>query len=467
MMETGSGSALHVALAATQHGDAIERRSNNASDSRAVVGDGNAVVRDAFDTRGRFWRIGTFQLVGFNGYRMCSCADVRHHVDSTVILAWLAIDYRTNCVYDIHESIVTSVTPEPQKPMSEFSCKVRTIEVLPHPDADRLELAAVDGYRCVVRKGDYETDDEVVYIPEGAVLPHRVIAELGLEGRLAGGNKDRVKAVKLRGALSQGLVYPVDGGFVRGVAVKVGDDVAGLLGIEKYEPPVPIHMAGQVKNAYGATIKYDIENIKSYEDAFVKGDGVVFTEKIHGTWFCMGWHPDHGRFVTSKGLSARGLVFADSNDNKGNLYVMTAVGCETEFESLRSELAPNNEPFYVLGEIFGRGVQDLHYGMTKPAMAVFDIRVGGSGDGRYIDAEKLDSVIGGRFAAVPTLYAGPFDNQVLDEWTNGRTTFGDNHVREGVVIKPIKERRDERIGRLILKSVSGDYATRKGGTEYN
>ncbi len=42
-----------------------------------------------------------------------------------------------------------------------------------------------------------------------------------------------------------------------------------------------------------------------------------------------------------------------------------------------------------------------------------------------------------------------------------------NHIREGIVMVPAVERRDARIGRVCLKSVSADYLTRKGGTEFN
>ena len=64
------------------------------------------------------------------------------------------------------------------------------------------------GIRCVVGKESYADGDLAAYIPEGAICPEWLIAELGLEGKLAGSKKNRVKAVQLRGSLSQGLVYP-------------------------------------------------------------------------------------------------------------------------------------------------------------------------------------------------------------------------------------------------------------------
>src|SRR5437899_9871960 len=90
--------------------------------------------------------------------------------------------------------------------MAKLSVTAEQITVFPHPNADALELAQVGLFRAVVAKDAYRTGDYVVYIPEQAILPEELIAEFGLTGRLAGGKKNRVKAVRLRGELSQGIV---------------------------------------------------------------------------------------------------------------------------------------------------------------------------------------------------------------------------------------------------------------------
>ena len=70
---------------------------------------------------------------------------------------------------------------------------------------------------------------------------------------------------------------------------------------------------------------------------------------------------------------------------------------------------------------------------------------------------------------VPVLYSGPYSKEVVDELTNGKETVSGKelHMREGIVIRPFNERRDDDIGRVILKSVSDAYLLRKGGTEHN
>ena len=350
--------------------------------------------------------------------------------------------------------------------MATFESRIHALRIEPHPNADRLELAAIGGFRCVVGKGSFTDGDLAAYIPEGAVCPDWLIVELGLEGKLAGSKRNRVKAVKLRGALSQGLVYPVRDGRVRGRPVAEGDEVTDLLELVKYEPPIPIAMQGEVRPVHGATLRYDIENVKKYPDALQDGEPVVITEKLHGTWCCLGWHPDHGPIVTSKGMSDRGMALILNEANRTNLYVRTWHAFEARFETARARLAGDGQVFYVVGEVYGRGVQDLHYGEPNPAFRVFDAYVGEPGRGRYLPPDEVES-LGDLFPLVPVLYRGPFSVAVMLEHTDGATALGGKHVREGVVVKPATERESAEFGRVILKSVSGDYLTRKGGTEFN
>lgn len=390
--------------------------------------------------------------------------------------------------------------------MAEFEAKVYKLKIEEHSNADALEIACVGDYRSIIQKGQYKTGDLGVYIPEQAILPEWLIAQLGLEGRLAGKAKNRVKAIKLRGVLSQGLIYPVipetdavgehiltkqlhfepndccdqvRDEFIM-IGAEEGADMTNFLGIVKYEPVIPASMSGEVEGASGCTLKYDIENIKKYPDVLIPGEQVSITEKLHGTWCCFGSHPEAPYVVTSKGLSARGLIFQINTKNtESNLYVRTLE--ETRDDSSHNiidrvhfyfnELYGNPMlPFYVLCEIFGRGVQDLHYGQEKPAFRIFDVYIGEPGQGRYLNnAELVDlifNVEGARL--VPQIYVGPYSKEVVEQYTDGTNIEGGFNVREGVVIKPVIERRHDELGRVILKSVSEKYLLRKGNiTEYN
>lgn len=388
--------------------------------------------------------------------------------------------------------------------MATFECKVYKLRIEEHPNADALELAVVGDYRSIVRKGQFKTGDLGVYIPEAAIVPDWLIAELGLEGRLAGKQKNRVKAVKLRGILSQGLVYPVleesDAYRLNGEAdaykeVYVGEDVTEFLGITKYEPVIPTCMNGEVWNAFGLTLKYDIENFKKYPTVLKEGEDLVtFTEKLHGTWACFGYHPDSDiPIVTSKGLSDRGVAFKFNEANANNLYVTAfqrltyrdvnesplfkdQVGTTILDRVARvlkgANLLQDPVPFYVLGEIFGQGVQDLTYGTNEKTFRVFDIYVGQPGQGKYLNANDVSAacalVDGVEY--VPVLYSGVFTKAVMDQYTDGMETVSGTEacIREGIVVRLQEERTDVELGRVILKSVSEAYLLRKGNvTEFN
>lgn len=382
--------------------------------------------------------------------------------------------------------------------MADFKAEVVRLTIEEHPNADALELARVGDYVSIVQKGAFKTGDLGVYIPEQAVLEDWLIATLGLEGRLAGKAKNRVKAIRLRGIFSQGLILPlhfeeaIDADFNAGtsrlvpmwvldfshiemgpmrVRVELGDDVTKWLSITKYEPIIPTHMNGQVFNASGYTMKYDIENIKGHPDVFNDDEIVVITEKLHGTWCCFGYHPDAETvIVSSKGMSGKGLAFKLNEENEHNLYVKTYRQFAESLQNVAVWFV--GQPVYILGEIFGRGVQDLHYGALQPQFRVFDIYVGNPGQGDYMPAGTMQKWVEEELSlpSVPHLYTGPFDKNIIEELTNGKETVsGDEaNVREGIVIKPLIERRNDELGRVVLKSVSEDYLLRKGNTtEFN
>src|SRR4051812_38561309 len=147
--------------------------------------------------------------------------------------------------------------------MSTFECKVYNLEIIPHPNADKIELAKIGDYVSVVGKGHFKTGDLGVYIPEQALVPPAVLQAIGLEGKLDGPNKNRVKAHKFRGVLSQGLIYPSTRQW------REGQDVREELGITKWEPTIPQHMRGRaVGVAQHITVNYDIENIKKHVQLF-------------------------------------------------------------------------------------------------------------------------------------------------------------------------------------------------------
>ena len=334
--------------------------------------------------------------------------------------------------------------------MAEFEVKTYPVTIEEHPNADLLELARIGDYYSIVLKGQFQDGDICAYIPEASIVPDNLIAEMGLEGKLAGPEHNRVKAIRLRGVLSQGLVYPAPG---RPPGMDMGEE----LGITKWEPPIPIHMQGHVESRFGQTLKFPVENIKKYPEMFREGETVTITEKIHGTWCCLaraGGEP----LVSSLGISERGLALKRNEANRNNLYIQQWEHNREILQRMEDELG--NADFHVLGEVYGGKVQDLKYGINTQNFRVFDIAV----DGEYQTYEYIESL---GWNTVPLLYVGPYSKKTVLSLTEGYSTLpGANHTREGVVIRAVPEAISDLTGtRKIAKSISESYLLRRGGTE--
>jgi len=392
--------------------------------------------------------------------------------------------------------------------MSTFNVTIKRIRAIePHPNADALEFAVIDGYRSIVKKGEFKEGALIAYIPEGALIPawllkkQRLWREDKSIGALSGKEGNRVKAIRLRGELSQGLCVstaPAPTGAAHAIqledtvtpdgtvlevwqAVTEGQDVATLLGITKYEPPIPVSMAGEVFNAgQELTLGFDVENWKAYPEVLQEGEPVVFTEKLHGTCTVLAIlpyanaHPEafgerKNILLFSKGLGSKGLVFKNNEKNRANLYVRSTRSLVSRIDDLqREDAAGPSTPLFILGETYGPGVQDLAYG-DKVAFRAFAAVNGYRGEQRFWDWSCIESELKPRFEVetVPVLYRGPYSEAAMREHTDGKTSMGVDHIREGIVIVPQVERRDPLLGRVCLKSVSADYLTRKNATEFS
>ncbi|GGZ72251.1 RNA ligase [Streptomyces subrutilus] len=357
--------------------------------------------------------------------------------------------------------------------MSTLRVTAEELTVHEHPNADALELAQVGLYRAVVAKGAYRTGEFALYVPEQAVLPAALVDELGLTGRLAGGNADRVKAVRLRGELSQGLVCRpralADTDLAR--AAEEGTDFAGLLGITKWAPPVPATMSGDAEPAPDLMPWTDIENLRRHPQAFEPGEPVVLTEKVHGTACLFTYVVEGGRcLVSSKGFGAKGLAL---REDERNVYwrAVRGHGVPAVAAALAARLGATR--IGIFGEVYGAGVQDLAYGVgprtadTPPGYAVFDVSAEIDGQLCWLDpAEALEP---GELPTVPRLYEGPYALDRVLELASGRETVSGRglHLREGVVIRAAAERYSPVLGgRAVAKAVSPAYLTRRNGTEY-
>lgn len=386
--------------------------------------------------------------------------------------------------------------------MSSFAVNILKLDAVEtHPNADSLDIATIGGYRSIVKRGQFRAGDLVAYIPEAAVLPKDLLQHLGFWnadkacGTLNGARGDRVKAIHLRGVLSQGicltvvqdsaetgqLVLPGRPDGMAFLNVRLGDDVAAPLGVEKYQVPVPVHLAGEIFcTDTELTAKFDVEDWKRHPLVFEEGEPVIFTEKLHGTFTGISLVPEKfaheetfgprkNVLLYSKGLGAEGMCFKNNAANENNAYVRaTAEAIAALSDTTR--MAPGEEPFMLLGETFGAGVQDgMNYGIqTKPKFRVFAAIRGFRSTSRYVDFAQLCAIctqLG--LDMVPVLYQGPFSAASMRDYANGKTSLQADHTREGLVVTPQMERHAPGLGRVAVKYLSTKYLLMKGRTDYN
>jgi RNA ligase (TIGR02306 family) len=153
--------------------------------------------------------------------------------------------------------------------------------------ADSIELAYVDGWQVVVKKGEFKPEDKIIYCEIDSFLPEKPEYEFLRAGSFKtdafGISGFRLRTVRLRGALSQGLVLPIPENL-SGAAL--GEEVSEVLGIKKYEAPIPACLRGDVYGPIPGIIRItDQERIQNLLDYFERYKDLEFeeSEKLNGT----------------------------------------------------------------------------------------------------------------------------------------------------------------------------------------
>lgn len=354
----------------------------------------------------------------------------------------------------------------------------KVLEINEHPAADRLELVTIKGWSVVVQKDILHVDDLVIFIPPDSVLPASLHEYLGITKYCAALPKSfntdarRVKAARLRGAVSYGTIMTL-ASFKDYQIQKLGystqypenTNMKDILGITKWEPPVKSTQGDVLRDNIDFPKYTSIEHWGNYPDVIKEDEQVVITEKIHGTSNRLGIILDENE----KGIKSPILVAGshntrrkryDKNDNEC-LYWMPF----TKYPLLKKMLSDlfniYQKPVIVYGEIYGDGIQDMTYEGGKN-FRIFDIMI----DGKYIMWDNVIALCNQyEVPCVPTIYKGTYNKDKVRELTDGPCVICENpggkfKGREGIVIKPLVDRDDPLIGRVILKSVSADYLGR-------
>lgn len=328
--------------------------------------------------------------------------------------------------------------------MSSLIVPVAVIEkVMPHTNADALELAQVLGWQVVVKKGEYQVGDKVTYFPIDTVLPLELSERFGVTNYLS---KGRIKCAKLRGEPSFGLVVrpEVD-------SWEVGQNVADYYGVSRWEPPLRATAVDAEPDHPLFSTYTEIENMRNFPTIFVEGEPVVLTEKIHGTMCRLG--------------SIEGELMAGSKSLRRKRPAEDAFTSSTYWfpfslepvRQLVERLGQEHRQVILFGEVYGSKIQSFHYGYKgKLGFRAFDLLI----DGHYLDwPEFADLCQKAGVETVPVVATVPFSLEEVRRYSEGKTLLMQEqpHMREGVVVKPLHERNDPKLGRVVLKYVSDTY----------
>lgn len=371
--------------------------------------------------------------------------------------------------------------------MSYFGVTAEKIDtVRHHSNADRLDICTLRGmaFQFVTGRDQYKAGEVVLYFPVDSLLPVELQRKMGVEGMLSGKNKDRVKTVRLRGEISQGLVGPQS--LAEGWATASPDvcntkagwgvEIAEWLGVTKYEPAPIDTKAGNLLPLPCGLSAYDIEGAERNLDAVnrLMFEQVVVTEKVEGQNFSVTFDPvEHQVYVNQRNFTIEEIDIAEHRlwrlARRTNLIPIGVEDVAPSFLEFLASVYPS-QAITVYGEAYGPGIQGNYYKVPDIAVRLFDIKV--SAD--FIDYPTFVGLVHMFWRndykhenpiAVPVLFTGQLrewlEDRTIAEASSGPSTINSNVIREGVVIRPFVEGRHPEIGRLIIKQRSSDYLLRE------
>jgi len=356
------------------------------------------------------------------------------------------------------------------------------VEIVPvsmtkHPNADSLSIIPVWGYSYVGRTADWEGVERAAYIPPDSVVDATRPEFSFLVEQAKADGKVRIKAKKLRGIVSYGLMVPVP------ADTPLGEDWAERLGVTHYEPEInegrsgeKFFTGGEVAAAPSVyTQKYDVDAFLRYHHLFVPGEPVVVTEKLDGAnsryVYIDGkmnagsrteWKKEYPSYdhVTVEGLVAKGMPEdkakeaierLHSKPKRKNLWWEVL-----ERTPALEKFCRDNPGLVVYGEVFGN-VNAIKYGFEDGhnRFAAFDIMK----DGKWLSYEEAFSKLAGAGVPVAPIVAWPigYDFELIKAKAEGATLVDGakpGTIREGIVVKPLQERYDPHVGRVCFKVVS-------------
>lgn len=315
--------------------------------------------------------------------------------------------------------------------------KLASIQVVadlqPIPEADLIEVATIQGWKLVVKKGEFNVGDLAIYCEIDSFLPIKEEFEFLRKSSFKKmGDKEgfRLKTIRLKGQVSQGLLLPASmlKGIVHEQAYKTlqaGDDVTDALGIWKYESPIPAQLVGIMRGNFPVFIpKTDeerIQNLTAVYANFQKNEFYV-TEKLDGS--SATFYYNNGYF----GVCSRNIDLIEDAENS-----FWKVARSLDLESVLKTLGN----YAMQGELIGEGIQGNPYKLKGQQIRFFNAY---NIDGQcYCDYPTFTSFMNTfNLTHVPVLndaykLPGTIDDLIL--FAEGKSILNEQTEREGLVIR--------------------------------
>lgn len=245
----------------------------------------------------------------------------------------------------------------------------KVLEIKDIEGADKIELAVIGGWQCVVSKGDFKIGDLALYFEIDSMLPLKepfMFLKDRCYKKLPDGTEGlRLKTIRLKGKYSQGLLLPLDK-FPELDFTDTKKDYSEELGVFKYEPPIPANMNGKVKGSFPTHLvpKTDQERIQNLPEYFTEYKDMPFEKslKYDGSSMTIIHHSESERplMVCSRNLEL------DLDDNSTFIQVFNNTGLKEKLPLLCRNIA-------IQGELVGEGIQKNPLGIKGHEFYVFDM----------------------------------------------------------------------------------------------
>jgi len=329
----------------------------------------------------------------------------------------------------------------------------KILDLQPIPKADAIEVATVLGWKVVCKKGEFKVGDLAIYLEIDSWVPTKIAPFLskGKEPREYNGIKgERLKSIKLKKQLSQGLLLKIEDIFkVVGDQVTVieGQDVTEQLCIQKWEMEIPAQMAGKIKGNFPTHIihKTDQTRIQA-EPGLINeftGKECYIAIKVDGT--SSTYASQNGELhVCSRNLSLQ----EDESNVYWKMFHKYHIG----------DIMAKEGNIGIQGEVAGPGIQKNPLGLKEVELFVFDV-YDTANQKYYAFDEMMNFCEKNGLQTVPIQQVTVFNYTLeqLLELSKGKYP-NTNNDREGIVIRPTMPIYSETLkGRLSVKVINNDY----------